>query len=186
MSDIEILNEMISSEATISLEEHFDRNKVVLTESAPPAYNVEIFGMPEVYEVIVIKADMFLAPKYIFSDAKGECKRADFVIISEADDHKVIVILEMKAGNSGSEKEIIQQLKGAKCFVAYCREIGQEFWNYPSFLKDYEYRFVSIKHISIPKRPTRSSNKRQGHDRPETMLKITSPKGLQFRQLVGQ
>jgi hypothetical protein len=92
----------------------------------------------------------------------------------------------MKAGRGGTEKEIIRQLKGAQCFVAYCREIGQSFWDHQNFLKEYEYRFVSIRNISIPKKTTRPSSRSPLHDRPDRMLKISSPKGLQFNHLAGK
>lgn len=90
----------------------------------------------------------------------------------------------MKAGKGGLEEEIIQQLKGAQCFVAYCREIGQLFWNNPNFLKGYEYRFISIKNISVSKKPSRT--KTAIHDRPEQMLKISSPDYLEFNRLISK
>ena len=56
----------------------------------------------------------------------------------------------MKAGKKTSkEKEIIQQLKGAQCFVEYCQAIGKSFWEKQDFLDDYKYRFVSIKNITV-------------------------------------
>jgi len=184
MSDIVIFKEMIRSTATVSLENYHGKKKVVLREPAPADYDVTIHGMPEDDEVIVIKADSFTAPKAIFADSKHECKRADFIIVAETDERKVIICIEMKAGKGGTETEIIQQLKGAKCFVTYCQEIGQAFWNHQNFLNDYEYRFVSIKNISISKRPTRPLTPKDVNDRPDKMLKITSPKGLQFKHLV--
>jgi hypothetical protein len=153
MSDIAILKEMIKDTATVSLEERKGKKQVILKE--PDAnYSVTIDGMPDDEQVIVIKADAFTSPKAVFIGSKGECKRADFVIIADGK-KKVILCIEMKAGNGESDKHITAQLKGAKCFVAYCREIGQLFWNKPNFLKDYEYRAVSIKNITLSKQKTR-------------------------------
>jgi len=185
MSDIAIFKQMIKSTATVSLEGYESKKKVILTEPPPANYCVTIYGMPEEDQVIVIKTDCFTAPKAIFADSKCECKRADFVIFAETDAVKVIIYIEMKAGKGGSEGEIIQQLKGAQCFIGYCREIGQAFWDHQTFLKDYEYRFVSIREISISKRRTRPLKSTDLHDRPDKMLKITSSKGLQFRHLIG-
>lgn len=185
MSDIVIFKEMVRSTATVPLENYHSKKKVVLKEPPPADYDVTIYGMPEDDEVIVIKADSFTAPKEIFADSKCECKRADFIVVAETGQTKVIICIEMKAGKGGTETEIIQQLKGAQCFSAYCREIGQAFWNHQNFLKGYVYRFVSIRNISISKRPTRSSKPSAVHDHPDKMLKLTSPKGLQFKQLVG-
>ncbi|MEW5856147.1 MAG: hypothetical protein AB1861_01975 [Cyanobacteriota bacterium] len=184
MSDIAILKEMIEDTATVPLEKRNSKKQVTLTEPPPANYSVIISGMPDEDEVIIIKADAFSSPNAVFKGNHGECKRADFVIIADTDKKKVILCIEMKAGKGGTEAEIIQQLKGAQCFVAYCREIGQSFWNQLNFLKGYEYRFVSIKEISIPKKPTRNSAKIHTHDRPDRMLKITSPHHLMFNHLL--
>lgn len=185
MSDISILREMIQTTATVSLEDSHNKKKKITIEEHPPAsYSVTIYGMPNDDEVIAIKADTFISSSSVFQGEHGECKRADFAIITDTEDKKIIICIEMKAGQGGSEKEIIQQLKGAKCFVAYCREIGQSFWGKQNFLDGYEYRFVSIRNISISKRPTRSNTRSPKHDQPDKMLKITSPKGLQFNHLI--
>ncbi|CCI34063.1 hypothetical protein [Microcystis sp. T1-4] len=81
---------------------------------------------------------------------------------------------------------LIKQLTGAKCFVSYCREIGRLFWNQPDFLQDYQYRFVSIKNISISKTTTSSSKpsqKSEIHDQPEKMLKIPA-QAKHFQELI--
>ncbi|HEY9852165.1 MAG TPA: hypothetical protein V6D28_22010 [Leptolyngbyaceae cyanobacterium] len=186
MSDIAILKEMIKDSATVPLEDPYGngRKQVKLTEPPPANYCVTIIGMPDDDEVIIIKADAFSSPNAVFKGNSGECKRADFVIIANTSQRKVILCIEMKAGKGGSEADIIQQLKGAQCFVAYCREIGQSFWNQPNFLKSYEYRFVSIRDISISKKPSRIDS--GIHDRPDRMLKISSPHNLQFNQLIGR
>jgi len=186
MSDITVFKQMIKVTATVQLENYQGKKNVILKEPPPADYSVTIHGMPDDDQTIVIKADAFTAPKKIFANIKHECKRADFIIVVDTDRRKVIIYIEMKAGGGGSETEIIQQLKGAQCFVAYCREIGQSFWNHQNFLKDYVHRFVSIRNISIPKRPTRPSSRTDIHDHPDRMLKITSHKGLQFNHLVGK
>lgn len=185
MSDIVICKEMIKKTAMVPLEPYYDKKKVTLKEPLPANYSVTIYGMPDDDQTIVIKADSFTAPKDIFANSKHECKRADFIIIAEADGRQTIICIEMKGGCGKSEQEIIQQLRGAKCFVAYCREIGQSFWNHRNFLKDSVYRFVSIRNISISKRPTRISRRDKIHDSPERMLKISSSKSLQFKELAG-
>ncbi|NEQ99339.1 MAG: hypothetical protein F6K30_21970, partial [Cyanothece sp. SIO2G6] len=149
MSDIALLKEMIKEAATVSLK----GNKVTLEEPAVPDCSVTIQGMPDEDEVIVIKADAFQSPDTVFVGSQGECKRADFVIVADTGAKKVAICLELKK-TKASEKEIIQQLKGAQCFVRYCQEIGKVFWGYPTFLKAYQYRFVSISHISIAKKKT--------------------------------
>jgi hypothetical protein len=182
MSDIAVLKAMIQDHAKVPLEiNQYGKKKVVLAES--DKYSITINDMPKDDEVIIIKADIFGPPDEIFKGNKGECKRADFVIVANTDGKKFILCIEMKAGKGGGEAGIIQQLKGAKCFVVYCQEIGQLFWKNKDFLKDYEYRFVSIKKISIAKKETRNKNAPL-HDQPDNMLKISSPSHLTFNRLV--
>jgi hypothetical protein len=185
MSDIAILKEMLKDAATVTLINHHKRKKVVLVEPPPGDYAVTIYDLPDEDEVMVIKADSFPAPQKIFAGTKGECKRADFIVIADTDGEKVIIFIEMKAGKGSTEAEIIQQLQGSQCLIAYCREVGRVFWNQPNFLENYEYRFVSIKNIRIDKRPTRTPHKDGRHDRPDQMLKISSPNHLQFNHLIG-
>ncbi|WP_293089052.1 hypothetical protein [Okeania sp. SIO3B5] len=185
-SDIDILKRMIQPRATVALESEYQKNIVKLTEDCDN-YTVTIYGMPNYDEVIVIKVDTFSAPTTIFQGSRGECKRADFAIIADIiEKGKFIVFIEMKRGkNTSKEKEIIQQLKGAKCFVEYCQAIGKSFWEKGDFLDNYKYRFVSIKNIKIPKSKTRYESKANIHDTPENMLKISSPHHIQFNHLIG-
>lgn len=183
LTDIAILKEMINETATVSLEDDgYGKNKVILREPPPANYYVTINGMPDDDEVIIINADKFKSPDTVFQGTRGECKRADFVIVADTNKKKVILCIEMKAGKGGSHTDIIGQLKGAQCFVAYCREIGQSFWEEQNFLKDYECRFVSIKNIKIPKKTTRID---PTHDFP-SKIKILKKSGssFQFNDLV--
>jgi hypothetical protein len=186
MSDIAILKEMIKQSATVPLvEDSYGKKQVKLTEPALPNCFVTIRGMPNDDQVIIIKVDDFTSPKAIFGGSQGECKRADFAIIADTGKKKVILCIEMKAKSKTSlEWEIIQQLKGAQCFVAYCQKIGKEFWSAKHFLDAYVYRFVTIRNINIHKKPTREAIT-DNHDCPENMLKISSPHYLQFNFLIG-
>lgn len=182
MSDIAILKEMLKESITVSLEPPYG-DKVILKEPPPGNYSVTIHKMPKDDKVIVIKTDAFPSPKTVFANSRGECKRADFVIIANTEQEKFIVCIEMKAGK-GRTKEIKQQLKGSQCFVAYCREIGRVFWDKKDFLEGYEYRFVSIKNIRINKKHIQTP-KKGIHDSPERLLEISYPKYLNFKGLVG-
>ena len=185
MSDIAILKEMLKDSVTVTLERNPHnsvKKQVTLQESD---YAVTIAGMPDEAEVIVIKTDAFISPNAVFQNSKHECKRADFVIIANTNNHKVIICIELKARSTTStETAVIQQLQGAKCFVTYCQEIGKVFWKDNSFLDDYNYRYVSIRNIGISLKPSRNK-KELIHDKPEKMLKISSPHHLQFNYLTG-
>jgi hypothetical protein len=182
MPDMDILNQMIQDSARVQFSEHNDRTNVELAEPLHAKSSTIIYGVPK--DSIVIKVDTFTSPDAVFWGSHGECKRADYVIISDAGGKKVIIYIEMKA-TKGSAQEIIRQLKGAHCFITYCREIGRTFWNEQHFLKGCRHRFVSICHTSIPKRKTRITRDSGTHDRADKMLKIDWPHHLQFNQLAG-
>ena len=183
MNDMMILNELINNEALVPLETgDYGKLKVTLIEpenSELPAYKVDIQAMPE--NAIVIKIDEFPAPKPIFKGDKGECKRADFAIITD----KLIVLIELKSGQ-GKNSDIIQQLKGAQSVIDYFRTIVKNFWNEANFLdmSHYQYRFVSIKSIGLNKKMTFQRENSDIHDLPAQMLKIKAPNHLQFNQLI--
>ena len=191
MSDFDILRDLIRDAVLASVECQNKKKILVLEEPGghqQPAYSLKIHNVPD--DFIAFKVDAFPAPKNIFKNDKGECKRADFVIIASNDKVSWIVYIEMKGGNLGSEKEIVQQLRGARCLVAYCRAIGREFWQEPNFLaeKNYQQRFVSVKNIQMPKQPTRLGPESGQHDTPENMLKLNGVANgrLQFNKLVGK
>lgn len=182
MPDFEILHQMIKDGAKVPLLDNHGKKSVVLSEPQHPNSSVMIAGMPD--NAIVIKADAFKSPDTVFSGSQGECKRADFVIVADTGSRKRIICIEMKAAKA-SEKEIIQQLSGARCFIVYCQEVGKLFWKRQNFLAGYSYRFISIGHTSIPKRRSRIDRSAGIHDSPDQMLKISSPHRLQFDHLAG-
>ena len=186
MSDIDILDRMIRDDAKVLLKDYFGKKKVVLTEPQASDSEVVIFGMPE--NSIVINVDQFWSLDKMFNHLNGQCKRADFVIVADDGAKKAIVYIEMKRTRARREKDIIQQLTGAQCFIGYCREIGRAkaFWNEPRFLQDYEERFISFRRTGIPKQKTRTDLKTSVHNRPDQMLKISSPTHLTFNHLAGK
>lgn len=182
MTDLEILREMIKPSARVEIVEDYGRKTARLFESQYPDSTVKIFGLPD--DAIVIKVDAFLSPDAVFAGSRGECKRADFVIIAEVREKPIVIYIEMKAAK-GREREIVQQLAGAQCFLAYCCEIGKTFWDQPAFLNGRIERFVSIGHTSINKTRTRVTRQSAVHDRPEQMLKLASPHHVEFNHLAG-
>jgi hypothetical protein len=179
MTTFEILEELIQPDARVRLTRKNDRYHAELCEPKCDS-KVTLFGLPD--DAFIIKADSFPPPESIFRGKKGECSRADFVIISES--MKVALYIELKK-SKGSNRKIVQQLKGAQCLVAYCREIGQRFWNHSEFMSDFEHRFVSIGHLSMPKRKMRTERSVAKHDQPELMMKIDWPHHLEFNKLAS-
>ena len=128
-ADFDILEALIRDEALASVKHSYGKRALVLTESESTpgsGYSLTVRDVPD--DAIALKADAFPAPISIFRGDNGECKRADFVIIASDDGSKWVVYIEMKKGGGRTELEIIRQLRGAECLVAYCRAIGQKFW----------------------------------------------------------
>ena len=191
MSDLATLQELISEMAQAQVREQYGRKGVILEERGvgqQARYTVYLRDVPD--DTIAIKADQFPPPTGIFSNSRGECKRADYVLVAQTETVNWIVYIEMKAGPSGSREEVVQQLKGAECLLAYFRAVGRNFWPNPRFLQEehYKQRFVVIKKVKGEKRPTRLEPPSKVHDTPENMLTFSSPpnKGLLFSALVGK
>lgn len=183
MNDFDVLKELLNNDAVIDVQDgDYGKPKIILSEPTTNGcngYEVPISQVPN--QIIVFRVDKFPDPRSIFDGSKGECKRADFVIITS----NAMVFIELQKSSNKTEKEIIQQFKGAQCFVDYCRSIAKKFWNKNDFLNANQYPqyFVSIKNISMNKKPTinRVGNKNTS---PEIMLKISSPNHLFFNQLI--
>lgn len=180
MPDKAILIQMIKNDALVQMQNEYGKPLVKLSEPQIPDSNVTIRNLPA--DAVVIKVDAFRTPDDIFNGGKGECKRADYVIISA--DKKCIIYIEMKRTKDGWS-QIVKQLMGAQCFVRYCQEIGKVFWNETEFLNGYKNRFVSIGHTSIAKKKTRFTLTSDRHDTPDKAMKIDWPYYLQFNQLAG-
>ena len=189
MSDLDVLQELINEQALAPLvETHYGKKAVVLSESGKHGeiqYSIKIKGMPN--DAVVIKTDMFPSPKKIFTNQKGECKRADYVIVANLETEGFIVHIEMKKDRVDAA-EIINQLKGSECFISYCRSIVHRFWQRSNFLDQYESRFVSFRKIRTRKSRTRKkSRSTELHDDPERMLRISDVKDggeVHFRRLI--
>ena len=185
MAELDVLNRMIKDSAKVNLESRSDPDKasVTLKEPQSPTSKVVVFGLP--LDAIVIKVDAFKSPDTILTEARGQRKRSDYIIVANKNGKKNILHIEIKT-TKGNVKDIIMQLKGSVCFVGYCKEIAKEFWHEKDFLSEFESRFVSITRTgSINKKRTRINKKNNPNDTPERMMKLSYPNKLQFNQLVG-
>lgn len=187
--DIEILQEMLIPDAKVPLQQGQSKLSVQLKDEQAGTI-VEITGLPR--DSIVIKAEAFEGSLKLFAGSKGERKRADFVIVS-IDSSKWIVFIETQKGNYKTPEEVVEQLKGALCFVSYCKCIGREFWLEEEFLDDYHFRFVSMVDIAANKetkktRPYSPHIQSKGglHDTPDSFLKIYRSSSLHFSKLLSK
>ena len=184
MNDIAILQEMLSAGAQVPLQQT-DGEYFVTLKDKQAKTTVEITNLP--HNSIVIRAEAFKPPT-VFKGSKGERRRADFVIVSNAARENWIICIETQAGTGKDSEDVEQQLRGAQCFIGYCKCIGKSFWKSEKFLDDYQYRFVSISGININKQSTRFYQPRnlsggKAHDRPDTFLEILARQSLYFDEL---
>ena len=184
VNDIAILQEMLSAGAQVPLQQAAGQCSVTLKDKQAKT-TVEITDLPD--DSIVIRAEAFKPPN-VFKGSKGERRRADFVIVSNAEDENWIICIETQAGTGKDPEDVEQQLRGAQCFIGYCKCIGKSFWQSDKFLDDYQYRFVSISGINIPKQSTRfykprSQSRRRLHNTPEAFLEFLGHQSLYFNEL---
>ncbi len=184
VDDIQILQEMLKPDTQVVLQSGQGNPSVKLTDTQSGT-TVEVKGLP--HDSIVIKADRFKGPFAVFNkDLENIRKRADFVIISNDErEKKWVICLETKGGNK-TRAEVVAQLKGAKCFISYCKCIGKSFWESEEFLDGYEYRFASVVRLNDPrKRRTEPFYYTESlHDRPEVFLKISRIFSIHFSKLI--
>ena len=184
VNDITILQEMLSAGAQVPLQQIGGTRSVTLKDKQAKT-TVEITNLPQ--DSLVIRAEAFKDPT-VFKGSKGERRRADFVIVSIAATEKWIICIETQAGTGKDPKDVEQQLRGAQCFMGYCKCIGKSFWQSQKFLDVYQYRFVSIVNINIDKQTTRfykPGNQSRGklHNSPENFQEIEGHQSLHFDQL---
>ena len=189
MNDIEILKEMLNCGVKVPLKQEEGRLPSVELKDEQSKGTVEIKGLP--YDSIVVRAEDFEEPLKVFEGTKGERRRADFVIVSNGERGKWIICIEIEDSNDKGGSEIIEQLKGALCFVNYCKCIGREFWEWEDFLDDYKYRFVCMANLNLEKRRTRSyspyiQSKGRLHDIPDAFLKFLGSPNLHFSNLLHE
>lgn len=184
MNDIAILKEMLSEGAQVRLQQVAGNTAVELKDKQGET-SVEITELPN--DSIVIKVD-YSKPLNILKSVKGQRRRADFAIVSNAAKNKWIICIETQKATGKDPAEVEQQLRGAECLIGYCKCIGKSFWQSKNFLDGYQYRFVSIVNINIDKQTTRfykpgSRPKKRLHDSPENFREIPGHQSLHFDEL---
>ena len=175
---------MLSEGAQVRLQQVAGNTSVELKDKQAKT-TVEITDIP--HNSIVIRAETFKPPN-ILKSLKGQRKRADFAIVSNMKGEKWIICIETQKGTGKDPEEVEQQLRGAECFMGYCKCIGKSFWQSKSFLDGYQYRFVSIVNINIDKQITRpykpgNQPRKRLHDNPENFQEIPGHQSLHFDQL---
>lgn len=72
------------------------------------------------------------------------------------------------------------------CVIEYIKSIANNFFGDPTFLCDYEYRFVAIVDVKVDKKPTRNKPNNSIHNSIENMMKITGTESMYLKRLIDQ
>lgn len=175
----ELLKKLFQKNTISTIEQHYNSYQVVLKE-AKEGYELKILNVPS--DLMVINIDDNFNNNQIFQGNDGECKRCDFVLISEAE--KIVLFIELKKSNNSTRVDKINQLKGGLCFIKYTQSIVEEFFNYPTFLKDYKFCYAIFDNIHAKKRPTKLLHDKLENTTPEKAVKISKTNSYQFKKLV--
>ncbi len=181
MTDLSILKELFRKDALVEI----NHRDVILIEPTATEIQIKIIDL-SIASVVIKIDDSFAAPSKFFecSAERGQCKRADYVIIDT--NRKYIVYIELKAGNSSTVCSIKHQLMGAECFVKYCQSIVKSFWNCKDFLDDYQSRFVAMTNTGSNKKTKDNYSDLNNHtnDSVDNLLKIMGGTEHHFNKLV--
>ena len=163
MDAVKALKRLINKNAVVPIENNGKQCSFKLIESQPN-YALVVTKCPD--DVLIIKCDdKFPAPTNIFKGEKGECKRADYIIVSSKE--KSMLIIELKHSDNSKAKDIEQQLRGAKCFLDYCESIISSFWGDTNILCEYDERYFKYIHCSRKRsfKPEADKTKNNSPDR---------------------
>jgi hypothetical protein len=92
MSDTEVLLCMFNHYSFVPIEASYDKDKVILKETQTDGSCIQINNIPE--DSIIIDLDRVFDNSNLFNCSQAECKRADYLIISE--EKKKVLFIEMK------------------------------------------------------------------------------------------
>lgn len=180
MGDFEVLQQMIHPSATVETDVRGSHCSVLLAEADCPDSKAYISQIPA--RSLVIKADAFPSPDGILAGTRREGRRCDYIILAETSNGTMAVYIEMKR-TKGIDQEVVAQLRGGRCLVAYLQAVGCHFWCESSFLTDIEHRFVSFYHTKPHRRETQVERNSLPHDTPDTKLCVKYPHDIQFAML---
>ena len=177
MSDTEILRTLFKESLFVPVND----GRVILVETGQPDSQVTICNVPD--DAVCIKADEGIDLRGFFGNtARGECKRADYLLFSES--RRCVLIIEIKR-TKDRWSQVCQQLHGASCLASYCQKIGQTFWRDRGFLNDYQHCFASISHTVVGTGHKRESIEASVLDPKTKIKKVYHPHCLQYPKLIS-
>ncbi len=181
---LEILCQMIHADAKEPITRNYRNHSVTLREPQQPDSTVEIHGLP--HDAIIIKLDKFPDPGHFFNKERGECRRADYAIVTDTNGSKRLLVIEIKREND-QHNFLTQQFRGARCVLAYCEEVARQFYDCGDLFQGFEFRYIAFCRTCsrLRKQKTRPPMTGKRHDKPHLFMKIENPNHIQYNHLVG-
>lgn len=181
---IDIIRTLLANDICTESNSKNGRQFVILKESGADAKlkHVELYDVSQ--DAFLIKLDEYEQPKSLFKGTNGECKRCDYVLVTNLNKKPLLIFIELKSSKI-KMPHIIKQFQGAECVIDYCDSVLDRFYDYSSVLKDIEKRFIIFyKPRSISKRRTRISPP-ENNKSPDKAFKYPSPYNPSINELVA-
>ena len=181
--DIEKLKELLHPDAIVNRFKDGDtRWMVLLDEKKAQESHIFVGGIPD-NTVVFNLDDRFSAPDRIFGGKQKECCRSDYVFVTDDTDGKYVICAEVKSGDDDIS-HIKNQLRGSTAFVAYCKAILCQFWQYKFLLDQYEFHYVAFAHTTKKGTITTPVCVQPPNTSVNMMLRLSGQKIYQFNHLV--
>ena len=181
--DIKKLKELLHPSAVVNKYKDGDAYwMVILGESKAPESHICVGGIPN-NTIVFNLDDKFSAPDRIFGGTRQECCRSDYVFVTDDARGKYVICVEVKSGDD-DVSHIKNQLRGSTAFVAYCKAILWQFWQYKFSLDQYEFHYVAFAHTTNKGTIVSQENMLQPNTAVNKMLKLSGQQKFQFNHLL--
>lgn len=116
------------------------------------SYTFEIRNVPQ--DSILLRIDDSFPPAdKLLKEDGGIRERADYAIISEKNNNRRILIIEISAANK-PDSYIKRQLRGGICVLEYCSAVYEKFYSGDKVLKEFQIHYAGIKDMKGQKYET--------------------------------
>ena len=155
MSAVNALKTILVDDVIVPLKKEYNKSCCILPEEQEE-YSYKIRSVPD--DLLAFKIDKFPnTGRAFFSGGNNECMKADYALVSDSE--KIIMILELMKSKIKTNKEVVAQLKGAKCILDYCASISSAFLGKSDIFAGYTYRYYKVVFGMSQKRPFNQGQK---------------------------
>jgi hypothetical protein len=164
--------ETLFADSFVSAPEVISGRECFIMEEDDPAAKLkrmEIRGVPK--GSLLLRMQRYPEPRHIFKSTKGECKRCDYIVLAPWKSGLYILYVEMKSSRLDN-RDTIPQLRGADCFMTYCRALAERFHSAEISSCPFEKRFILFCVKNSNKKSIVPRTASAVHSSPENMKKF--------------